>query len=119
VDGFGFGCVELTVDDAVSGGHRLDFIRPQDVLLAGAVAVKQSAFEDVGHDLHIAVGMRSEASARCDTIVVEHPKDTEAHVLRIVVIGEREREVRIQPATIRMSAVFSLSDRNQAKRLQP
>ena len=58
------------------------------MLLAGTIAMEQTAFEHVRHDFHIAMGMRAEALARRDTVVVEDSQNPKAHVLRIVVVRE-------------------------------
>ena len=67
---------------------------------AEAVAVCQLAVEDVADDLHVAVAVRAEAAARSDPVLVDDAQVAEAHVARIVVVGEREAVLALQPAVI-------------------
>ena len=67
--------------------------------------VLQLAFEDVGEDLHVAVAVRAEALARGDAVVVDHPQRPEVHPLRVVVVGEGEGVIGLEPAVIEESAV--------------
>ena len=46
--------------------------------------------QDVAKDLHVPVGMSREAAPGGDSILVDHPERTEAHVIRIVVFAEAE-----------------------------
>ena len=63
--------VELAVDDPVARRHCLNHVRPQHVLFAHAVAVRQAALHDIGEDLHIAMTVRSKAFARRDAVLVQ------------------------------------------------
>src|SRR5262249_54639403 len=62
------------------------------------VGVRQRPVEDVGDDLHVAVRVRAEAAAGGDAVVVEDAQAAEAHVLGVVVVGERERVPAVEPA---------------------
>jgi hypothetical protein len=79
---------------------------------AHAVLMRQTAFKDVADDLHIAVGMRAEAFARCDAVVVNHSQCMESHVRRIVIIREGKRMPGIQPATVGVAAIFRAPDQD-------
>ena len=94
VHGLGLRGVELAVAHAGAGAHALDVARPDDRAGAHAVLVLERALEHVGDDLHVAVRVGAEPAARRDAIFVDHAQRAEAHVRRIVVVGERERVVR-------------------------
>jgi hypothetical protein len=70
-----------------------------------------SAVEHVADDLHVAMAVRAEAGAGCDGVVVEHAQVAEAHVRGVVVVGEREAVVAVQPAMVGVAAVLCLSKR--------
>ena len=69
----------------------------------------QGAIEDIGDDLHVAVRMCGEPTARRDAIVVDHAKRPEAHVIGIVVVAERKAVLALEPAEIGFAAVFGFS----------
>ncbi|CFO77702.1 Uncharacterised protein [Bordetella pertussis] len=48
--------------------------------------------------------MRAEAPAGGDAVIVDHTQRPEAHMGRIIVIGEGKRMVRIEPAVVGMAA---------------
>src|ERR1051325_8958052 len=55
-----------------------------------------------------------EAGARRDAILVDHAQGAESHELRIVVIGEGEGVVRVQPPVIEVPALLGLANVNHA-----
>ncbi len=57
-------------------------------------------FADVGDDLHVGVRVRREAGLRRDLVVVPHPDRAPAHAVRVVVAGEREVVVGLEPAVV-------------------
>ena len=75
--GLGVFLVVLGVLDAIARAHHLDLARFGAALVAEMVLMRDRAFDDVGHDLHVAVGMRREArvAARCGrcSTRAEHP----------------------------------------------
>ena len=60
----------------------------------------ERALEHVGDDLHVAVRVGAEALAGRDAVVVDHAQRAEAHVLGVVVVGEREGVVGVEPAVV-------------------
>ena len=83
--------IELAVHHTCTGGHALYFASPNHRAVTHAVLVLDSPVNNVGHDFHVPVRMRSEAMARSNTVLVDHPETVELHSLGIVVVGERER----------------------------
>jgi hypothetical protein len=55
--------------------------------------------QHVRDDFHIAMSVRTEALAGFDAVVIDHAQRTKAHVARIVVIREGERDNR-NPANL-------------------
>ena len=60
----------------------------------------EAALENVADDLHVAMAVGAEALPRLHAIFVDDAKGAEAHVLRVVVVGERERVERLEPAML-------------------
>jgi hypothetical protein len=69
--------------------------------------VGERAVEHVADDLHVAVPVRAEPRARLHAILVDHAQRAEAHVPRVVVVGEGEAVERAQPAVIGVAALAS------------
>ena len=103
--------VELAVRDARAGGHPLHVARPDHRAGAHAVLVLERALEHVGDDLHVAVRVGAEALPGRDAVLVDHAQRAEAHVRGVVVVGERERVERAQPAVVGMAALAGATDR--------
>ena len=78
--------------------------------IAHAVLVLQRAFQHVAEDLHVAMRMRAEALPGRDAVVIDDAQGAEAHVRRIVVVGEGEGVMRLQPAVIGVAAFVCPSD---------
>ena len=66
-----FRVVELAVLDARPRAHALHLARADHRAVAEAVLVLKRAFENVGDDLHIVVGVAGEAAAGRDAVVVD------------------------------------------------
>src|SRR5690606_25593256 len=101
--------VELAVLDAVAGTHPLQFAGAQDAFAAGAVAVRERAFDDVAEDLHVGMAMRRETCAGRDAILVDHAQRPPAHPRRIVVLAERERVSAVEPAGTAAAAISGMA----------
>ena len=103
------GMVELGVADAAAGAHALHIARPDHAAIADAVLVAQFAFQHIGDDFHVAVAMGAKAAAGRDTVFIDHAQRAEAHMLRIVVVGERKAVPGIQPSMVGMTALIGLA----------
>jgi hypothetical protein len=110
--------VELAVAHAGARGHALDVARHDHAGVGGAggsvahaVRMGQSAIEHVADDLHVAMAVGAEALSGRDGVVVEHAQVAEAHVRRVVIVGEREAVMAVEPAMVGMAAVLSLAKR--------
>jgi hypothetical protein len=80
VCGLGGGWIELAMPHARSGAHDLNLPRSKDALISKAVAMRQRTFQNIAENFHVAVRMLGETSPRCDDVVIDHPKASEAHV---------------------------------------
>ena len=45
-----------------------------------------------------------------DPVFINHQQRTESHLVRIVIVAERERVLRLQPAMVGTAAVFAFPD---------
>ncbi len=86
--------------DAGAGAHHLHVARDSAAFVAEAVLVRDRALADVGDDLHVGVRMRREAGVGGDLVVVPDAKRAPAHALGIVVVGEGEVVLGLQPAVV-------------------
>src|SRR5262249_30441252 len=110
VHGLGFRGVEFAVNYSGSSGHRLDYVRPEDMVFAGAVLMLQPAGKNVGDDFHVAVRVSAESAAGSNLVVVQNPQGTESHVLGVVVPRERKGVIRVQPAMLGVAALIGAAD---------
>src|ERR1700730_10028224 len=105
----GLRVVEFAVANAGACRHDLHVARPDHRPGADAVLVLERAFEHVGNDFHVAMPMSPEPLAGADPVFVDHPQRPEAHLLRIVIVAERERVPAVQPPEIGSAAFCSMS----------
>lgn len=104
------GGVELAVRNAPARAHQLNPARLELPPVAHAVLVLQRAFQHVAENLHVAMRMRPEALPRSNAVIVDDAQAAEAHLRRIVIIGERKSVIRFQPAVVGMAAFVGPSD---------
>ncbi|MOA05482.1 hypothetical protein D3C78_1250830 [compost metagenome] len=86
--------------DAAAGAHHLYVAGFGAALVAQAVLVGDRALADVGDDFHLAVRMRWEAGARGDFVIVPDAQVAPAFAVGVVVLGEGEVVLGIQPAVV-------------------
>src|SRR5262245_3823520 len=55
--------------------------------------------------------VRGKALGWLNDVLVDDPKRTESHPLRVIVIGERERVVGVEPAVIEVASLGGFADR--------
>src|SRR5439155_10807617 len=92
--------VKLAVGDAAARADALYVARLEDSLVAQAITMLQRPAQNVSDDFHVAMGMRAEAAATRDGVIIDHPKRAESHPMRIIVIREGKRVVSVQPAVV-------------------
>jgi hypothetical protein len=96
--------VELAVGHAGARAHALHVARADDRAGAHRVAVLEPALEHIRDDLHVLVAVRAEALLGLHAVFVDHAQRAEAHVRRVVVVGERERVEAVEPAVLGVAA---------------
>ena len=77
----------------------------------------ERALEHVGDDLHVAVSVGAEALAGLHAILVDHAQRAEAHVARVVVLGEREGVSALEPAVAREPALVAAAHADHVREL--
>src|SRR5689334_2093637 len=90
--------IEFAVSYASPGAHPLDFAGPNDRTIAETIFVFERALHDISDDLHVPMAVGSESSAGLHSIFIDDAKLPKSHLLRIVVLGEREGMPTIQPS---------------------
>src|SRR5262249_38227490 len=86
--------------DAGSGTHYLHVPGLGAALVAEAVLMGDRTLADIGDDLHVGMGMRRKPGVRRDRIVVPHPQRAPAHALGVMIVGEREMMLGVEPAVV-------------------
>ena len=107
VNGLCFGRIEFAVHDPVTRRHRLDLVRSHRMGPLMLSRCRQRAFEHVGDDLHVAVRMGPEAFSGADPILVHHAKRAESLEGRVLIIGEREREMGLSQPRSPVTALIT------------
>jgi hypothetical protein len=102
--------IGLAVPHAAAGAHALSLARANDGTVAHTVLVRESAFEQVSDDLHVAVGMHRKTVSRLNPILVDHTQGAEPHEARIVVPVEGKGEFGVEPAEVASAALLAASD---------
>ena len=102
--------VHLRVPDAPPGAHPLGQPRIDEALVSGGVLVLELAVEDPGDDLHVAVGMRGEARPGPHPVVVADQQQPVVGVLGVVVPGEAEAVLRVEPGDVSEEALVRPAD---------
>src|SRR5215472_10517813 len=70
----------------------------------------ERAFQHVSDDFHVAVRMHRKAAPSGDAVVVHYTQGAEVHMFRVVVIGKRKGEMRVQPAVVGVAALVALEN---------
>src|SRR5271156_2534537 len=121
VNRLGFRMIEFAVRDSGAGAHPLRLAGSNDRAGAEAVLVLERAFENVGHDLHVAMAVRGKAGSRAHAIFIDDAQRAKAHLVRVVVVAERERMAAVEPVELRAAAVggFAQCDHRECVLRQP
>ncbi|MNR36640.1 hypothetical protein D3C85_1545860 [compost metagenome] len=89
--------------DTGTGTHDLHIAGFSTALVAQAVLVGDSTLTYIGDDFHVAVRVRREATASGDQVVVPDPQVAPVHARRVVVFGEREVVMGVEPTMVGMA----------------
>ena len=99
--------IEFAMANSGSRGHALNIAWTNDGARTETVLVLKSAVEHVGNNLHIAMALRPKSCARLNSVFVDYTQRPKAHVLRVIVVCERETVKTIKPAVVLMTARLS------------
>lgn len=72
--------------------------------------MRQLATEDVAEDLSIAVRVGGEAGVGCDAVFVQDAQGAEVGVGGVVVVGEGEGVIGVEPAVVGVAAVAGAAE---------
>ncbi|KAG0768036.1 hypothetical protein G6F22_017554 [Rhizopus arrhizus] len=102
--------VELGVHHTAASAHPLHVAGLDGRTAAHAVLVRNGAVQHIGDDLHVPMAVRAEAAAGSNAVVIDHAQCAEAHVSRVVVVGEGEGMAGGQPAMLGQATGSALAD---------
>src|SRR3954469_6474537 len=100
---FALGWIELTMRDAGARTHSLNLAGTDDGTGTHAVLVFKRTFKNVGDDFHVTVRVCPESFTWSYTIFVNNAQRSESHVVRVVILVEGKRVIRVQPPVIKMT----------------
>lgn len=83
-----------------AGGHHLHVASDGTAFIAQIVLMGDRALPDIGDNLHVAVRMQREAGACLDGVIVPDTQIAPVHPVGIVIVGEAEMMLCIQPAMV-------------------
>src|SRR5262249_54873799 len=83
-----------------SRAHHLHVAGLGAALVAERILMGDRTVANVGDDLHVGMRMRRKAGVRRDLVIVPDAQRAVAHVLRVIVVGEREVMPGLEPAVI-------------------
>ena len=93
-----------------AGGHALELPGGDNRAVAHTVFVFQAPLQDVGDDLHIAVGMHPEPLPWNNPVFINDPQSPKAHVPWVVIATKAERMVGVEPTVVYVATLGSFSD---------
>ncbi len=93
------------MQDSRSSAHPLGETGVDDARMPHRILMYERTSQYPGDDLHVLVRVGVESHSGRDDVVVVDQEKTVVSVLRVVVIAERERVLRVQPAGIGLEAI--------------
>jgi hypothetical protein len=109
--------LKLAVPHARTGGHVLKSAGADDPAVAHRVLVLDRPLEDERDDLHVPVRVGAEALAGRDAVVVDDAQAAEAEPPRVVIVGEAEGVVAVQPPVLGVAAFVGSSSDHSGQRI--
>src|SRR5690606_35853065 len=67
--------------------------------------------------LHVPMRMGTETAPGLNAILVDHAQRTEPHVFGVVIVGEREGVIRLEPAVIGVTSFMGWAQENHGRSL--
>ena len=99
--------IVFAVIDPGACTHYLHIPVPDNRDIAHAVLVFEISFQRNGDDLHVVVGMRSEAHSTCYSVVIQNTQSAKLNPLRIVIIGKTKGMPAVEPSVVGISPGLS------------
>src|SRR3989338_3077739 len=84
--------------NASSGRYSLHFSGFYNSVIAHAVFVFQSAFEDYRNNLHVVMKVHSKSLARFYNVIIKNSKKSKIHSSWIVIISKAEAVPAVKPS---------------------
>src|ERR1051325_3470290 len=72
------------------------------------------AAQNIGDDLHVAMGMRRKSRPALDPVFIDDPQRAKTFIGRVVIIAERKAVPGLQPIDLGFAAIFGTPHRNHA-----
>src|SRR5208282_5942385 len=98
--------IVFRMTDAGSGTHHLHVAGYGAALVAEAVLMGDRTLADIGDDLHVGVRVRWKPGVGRDRVVIPHSQRAPAHALGVMVVGEREMVLGVEPTVVRTAQAF-------------
>ena len=98
--------IEFRVVNASAGTHYLHIAIANSGHGAHAVFVFQISFEWDADNFHVVMRVRTKAASCFHGVIIEYPEYAEVHSFRVVVIGETETVMGIEPAMVGVATGF-------------
>src|SRR5262249_6867369 len=96
--------IKFGVANSRSRRHMLNFSGIDRALGPERVLMFEGALDDVSDNLHVLMRVSGKSLAGRDAVLVDHTQNAKTHKSRIIIVGERKRVKRIQPAMHSMTA---------------
>src|SRR4029079_8280608 len=103
--------------DAASRAHALDLAGPYGAAAAAGILVRDGAVQDVGDDLHVAMGMRLKSRPAFDPILVYDAQCAETFIGGIVIVAKGKTVAGFQPGEWCPASIFVTPENNHQRLL--
>ena len=97
---FLLGMVEFRMLDSGSSRHELNTSSSKRFLGSDIVLVGEFTVNNVGNNLHVPMWVGTEPSIGLNEIIIHHSHDSKVTVGRVVVLGKRKMEARLEPVVV-------------------
>src|SRR6266498_577650 len=104
--------IGFAMSHAGAGAHTLRITATNNRSVAHAVAMFQSAFQNISNYFHVAMPMGRKSMFRLHEVFIDHTQATKSHVLRIVILIKGESVIGVEPAEIEVTALLCFANRD-------
>src|SRR5689334_14351708 len=103
------------MNQAAACAHPLKVTGLEESCGSARITMIQSALQDIGEDLHFAMGLRRKTAATCNAILIEHFERPKLHEARVAIGAKGKRVSRVKPARFCRAAFGVFSDCQQTR----